>query len=284
MAGFAQSARYPGHPADSLCGARHCGGRGARWLGALSAPQWALIISARKPMNGTCYIKRQMLLRGRLERLPTTIETNSMTELASETEFASYLDAQGLVYKREYHVGPGNFDFRIESHSGPLYCDVKEIRDSDRVSLEEGGPISSYLLLRDDIRRLRRKYKGKKLDGPVVLVTMNFSSNFFTGFTVANALLGDIGVILRRERVGMTTPLHHLPRGNAVFTQAHNKSVAGVFVFDRVAGGHVFFRNPYADPQMPNDVFPGLRFISLSREAINDELVNLGNMMFWPVF
>jgi hypothetical protein len=219
-----------------------------------------------------------------LERLFTTIETNSMTEPTSEKEFASYLDAQGLLYKRDYYVGPGNFDFRIESHCGPLYCDVKEVRASDREPPEEAGPISSHLLLREDIRLLRRKYKGKNLDGPVVLVTMNFSSRFFTGFTVARALLGDIGVILGRAETGGTTPLHHLPRGKAAFTRAQNTSVAGVFVFDRVSGGHVFFRNPYADPQMPIDVFPGLRFISLSREAINDELVNLGDMMFWPVF
>jgi hypothetical protein len=207
-----------------------------------------------------------------------------MTEPVSEKEFASYLDTQGLIYKREYHVGPGNFDFRIESHCGPLYCDVKEIRDSDRESLEEAGPISAHLLLRADIRKLRNKYKGKKLDGPVVLVTMNFSSNFFTGYTVASALLGDIGVILYRTEPRGTTPLHHLPRGKAVFTRKQNTSVAGVFAFDRVSKGHVFFRNPYADPQMPDDVFPGLRFISLSREAMNDELVNLSDMMFWPVF
>jgi hypothetical protein len=165
-----------------------------------------------------------------------------------------------------------------------LYCDVKEIRDSDRVSLEEYGRISSHLLLREDIRRLRGKYRGKKLDGPVVLVTMNFSSNFFTGYTVASALLGDIGVILASTESRVTTPLHHLPRGKASFTRQQNTSVAGVFVFDRACGGHVFFRNPYAEPQMPHDVFPGLRFISLSRAAINDELVNLGNIMFWPVF
>ena len=207
-----------------------------------------------------------------------------MTEPVSEKEFARYLDTQGLLYKREYYVGPGNFDFRIESHYGPLYCDVKEICDSDRLSLEEAGPISAHIQLRDDIRRLRGKYKGKKLDGPVALVTMNFSSNFFTGFTIASALLGDIGVILYRTEPMGTTPLHHFPRGKAVFTRAQNTSVAGVFVFDRVSRGHVFFRNPYADPQMPSDVFPGLRFISLSREAINDELVNLGDIMFWPVF
>src|SRR5437899_4287827 len=53
------------------------------------------------------------------------------SDLASEKGFASYLDTQCLIYERDYHVGPGDFDFRIESHCGPIYCDVKEIRDSD---------------------------------------------------------------------------------------------------------------------------------------------------------
>jgi hypothetical protein len=206
-----------------------------------------------------------------------------MTELASEKAFASYLDAQGLLYKRDYHVGPGDFDFRIESHCGPIYCDVKEIRDADSECPEE---IRAYLPLRDDIRRLRKKYKGKTLDGPVVLVTMNCSSKFITGFTIARALLGDIGVILQGESPNETTPLHHLPQGNAVFTRKQNTSVAGVFVFDRVAGGHVFFGNPYAEAvaQMPKDVFHGLRFIPLSREAVNTELAKLGELLFWNAY
>lgn len=171
-----------------------------------------------------------------------------------------------------------NYGNPIQSHCGPIYCDVKEIRDADSESPEE---IRAYLPLRDDIRKLRKKYKGRSLDGPVVLVTMNFSSNFFTGFTVARALLGDIGVTLYRETPKVTTPLRYLPQGNAVFTQKQNTSVAGVFVFDRVSGGHTFFENPYAVPQIPKDVFHGLRFIMLSRKAVDDELVNLGAMMFW---
>jgi hypothetical protein len=173
-----------------------------------------------------------------------------------------------------------DFDFCIESHCGPIYCDVKEIRDSDTESF---GEISAYLPLRGDIRKLRNKYKGRRLDGPAVLVTMNFSSNFFTGFTVARALLGDIGVILQREIPKVTT-LHHLPQGNAVFTRKQNTSVAGVFVFDRVSGGHIFFENPYAVAQMSKNVFHGLRFITLSREAVDDEWVNLGAMIFWNAF
>src|SRR2546427_6640970 len=113
---------------------------------------------------------------------------------------------------------------------------------------------------------------------------MNFSSNFFTGFTVARALLGDIGVTLHRGMPKVTNPLRHLPQGNAVFTRKQNTSVAGVFVFDRVSGGHIFFENPYAVAQMPKDVFHGLRFITLSREAVDDELVNLGAMIFWNAF
>src|SRR5215510_3123659 len=78
--------------------------------------------------------------------------------IASEKAFASYLDTQGLLYKRDYHVSPGDFDFRIESHYGPIYCDVKEIRDADSEWSEE---IRAHFPLRDDIRRLRKKYKDK---------------------------------------------------------------------------------------------------------------------------
>ncbi len=205
----------------------------------------------------------------------------STAKSASEKEFASYLDDQRLVYEWDYHVGPGDFDFRIESRCGPIYCDVKEIRDSD---IEPVEGIDAHFHLRSDIRKLRNKYKGKRLDGPVVLVTMNFSSNYFTGLTLARALLGDIGITFDRSTLKATEPLHHIRKGNAAFTKTQNTSVSGVFVFDRASGRHVFFENPYAGVPMPKDVFHGLRFITLSKNAVGHELVNLGNMMFWNVF
>jgi hypothetical protein len=117
-----------------------------------------------------------------------------MTEMESEKEFASYLDDQGLVYEPDYHIGPGDFDFCIDTGCGRIYCDVKEIQDSNIQSVEG---IDAHLHLRGDIRKLRNKYKGKKVDVPVVLVAMNYSSNYFTGLTVGRALMGNVGLHFR---------------------------------------------------------------------------------------
>jgi hypothetical protein len=161
-----------------------------------------------------------------------------------------------------------------------IYCDVKEIRDSDVGSL---GHIDAYLHLRGDIRKLRNKYKRKKLDGPAVLITMNCSSNYFTGLTVARALVGDIGITFDRKSLKATQPLHHVQRGNAVFTRNQNTSISGVFVFDRAGCRHAYFENPYTDIPLPKTIFPGLTIVTLSRSIVGQELVDLGNLMFWNV-
>jgi len=201
-----------------------------------------------------------------------------MKEVDSEKEFATYLEDQRLQYKRDYYVGPGNFDFRVETHCGPMFCDVKEIHDSD---IESVGGIDAHLHLRGDIRKLRKKYKGKKLDGAVVLVAMNYSSNYFTGLTVARALLGDVGITFDRNTLKAGKPLHHIQKGNAVFTRNQNTSISGVFVFDRAHGKHCFFENPNAQNRMPRDLFHNLKFITISRSTVGQELIDLGNAMFW---
>lgn len=200
--------------------------------------------------------------------------------MKSEKEFECYLEKQSLVFERNYFVGPGNFDFYLDCHCGAIYCDVKEIQDSDFES-EEG--IDAHLHLRGDIHKLRNKYKRKKLDGPVVLVAINYSLNYFTGLTVARALMGDVGETFDRITFKKVKHLHHIPQGNAAFTRNQNTSISGVFVFDRVNRKHCFFENPYAVNPMPRDVFHNLRFIALSRSIVGQELIDLGNIMFWNV-
>lgn len=197
----------------------------------------------------------------------------------SETEFSRYLQDQKLPYTRDYKVGPGDFDFRIESHLGSIYCDVKEIHDSDIESLI--GEVDAYLHLRGDIRKLRNKYRGKKLSNPVFLVAMNFSSNFFTGHTVAKALMGDTKVTVDKLTLQVIHPLHYA--GEAVFTKDHNTSISGVFVFDRANGRHCFFENPYTKTPLPYTTFEGLRFIPLRKNAMGQELLDLGELMFWNI-
>lgn len=199
-----------------------------------------------------------------------------MEGLISETEFIRYLEDQRLPYTRDYKVGPGEFDFRIEGHSGPIYCDVKEIRDSDIESL---GEVDAHFHLRGDIRKLRSKYRGKSLNSPVILVSMNFLSNCFTGLTVAKALMGDTEVRLDRCTLQVIRPLHHSK--NAVFTKHHNTSISGIFVFDRVNRSHCFFENPYNTKiSLLKTTFRGLRFIPLHRGAMGQELIDLGEFWF----
>jgi len=202
-----------------------------------------------------------------------------MQELISETEFSRYLEDQDLAYTRDYKVGPGNLDFRIEGHSGPIYCDVKEIHDSDIQSPVD--EIDAYLHLRGDIRKLRRKYKGKKLNSPVILAAMNFSSRFFTGLTVDRALMGDTEITVDRRTRQVIHPLHHTK--NAVFTKHQNTSISGVLIFDRANGRHCFFENPYTKIPLLHTIFKGLRFIPLRKDAMGQELLDLGELTFWNV-
>ena len=67
---------------------------------------------------------------------------------------------------------------------------MKEVHDS-RVGPQE--EIDAYTHIREDLKDLRRKFGGTKPTFPVVLVTMNFSSKFFTAHTVSRAMYGDIG-------------------------------------------------------------------------------------------
>jgi hypothetical protein len=197
----------------------------------------------------------------------------------SESLFASWLDQHRMLYQPRYQVDPGNIDFLIESTTPNIFCDVKEIRESESESVEG---IDAHAHMRSDIRKLRSKF-AKQPELPVVLVTMNFSHNYFTGLTVARALLGDVGVELERASLRVTKPLHHLPKGNASLTKAQNRSIAGVLVFDGLKSRHVLYKNPFAVHPIGNDCFPETDVICLNREATAAEIVTLGDRMFWPI-
>jgi Holliday junction resolvase-like predicted endonuclease len=195
----------------------------------------------------------------------------------SETLFADYLSEQGFEYDRNYSVANGDVDFRIEKGNSIVLCDVKEVRDSKKDTcgkLDAGGHI------RHDIRKLREKFKKGRPDQPVVLVTMNCSTNFFTGLTVATALLGDIGIDFDKNTLSFTSPLHHLRKGNAVLTKIHNCTISGVFVFDIESCKHYLFRSPFTDHAVPSEFFPQVRVVDLSRETQGRELTELSNIMF----
>lgn len=115
--------------------------------------------------------------------------TGAMDAEISERMFASYLDGLGLIYKRHFRVrGDKNVDFLVEG-SPSILCDVKEVRPSAKAALE----IDAYAHLREDLSDLRRKFGPDLPAIPIVLVTVNFSGRMFTGFSVARAMLGDVG-------------------------------------------------------------------------------------------
>jgi hypothetical protein len=201
-----------------------------------------------------------------------------VSEDDSEKFFADYLSKRGLPYVRNYVVASGDVDFRIQRGSSIVLCDVKEVRDSKK---DPCGKLDAGSHIRSDIRKLREKFKRGRPDQPVVLVTMNCSTNFFTGLTVATALLGDIGIDFDKNTLSSASPLHHLRKGNAVLTESHNRSISGVLVFDVENSKHYLFRSPFTDYPVPSVFFPGVRVVALNRRTQGRQLTELSNIMFW---
>ncbi len=193
----------------------------------------------------------------------------------SEGLFKSYLDR--LELRHEQHVcvhGDKNVDFRIAGET-PVLCDVKEIRPSPT----NPDQIDAYSHIREDLRELRKKFGPSKPTIPVLLITMNFSGRLFTGFSVARAMLGDIGAEISSEGRG---DIHHLPRGNAVMTPSHTTLISGIFVFDCVVeGNHAIFPNPYAANPLPDGCFPFVRRVCVAKDATEEDLKALANITFW---
>jgi len=201
----------------------------------------------------------------------------------SETTFKKYLAAHRFEYQENYIVGsetnPTDVDFFVRSDDGDVYIDAKEVRDSREESLE----IDAYLHIREDIKDLRKKFNVARPTLPVILVSVNLSTNFFTGLTVARALLGDIGIEFGPHTKTITRTLHHLQKGNAVLTQKKHKSISGIFVFDLSNQRHCVFINPYADNPISPNYFPDAREIAIIKNANQEELKKLSDIMFWNV-
>ncbi len=193
----------------------------------------------------------------------------------SEGLFASYLESHNLNFECHFQVyGDKNVDFKINT-AVVVLCDVKEVRDS---RVDSKGEIDAYTHIREDLKDLRKKFGRNKPTNPVVLVTMNFSSSFFTGFTVARAMLGDVGAVYTGKTLG---DLYHLPRGNASMTRSTNTSISGILVYDCESNSHAYFPNEFASIQIPTGYFPGSVEIDLKRGSQGQELVGRSDFMFW---
>lgn len=200
----------------------------------------------------------------------------------SEVLFERYLRENKYSYEPHHPVGGGNVDFKVNSKGSAVLCDVKEVRDSAEDSGAGFARLDAHKHIRGDVRKLRQKFKDERPAFPVVLVTMNFSSRFFTGLTVARALLGDAGKFVDRGTLEPVSPFQHLPRGNAAMTEQHNRSISGVLVFDWNHENHRLFVNPFTDKEIPSRFFPEIQEIKIDRNASEGDLRNLAEIMFWP--
>jgi len=161
-----------------------------------------------------------------------------------------------------------------------VLCDVKEVHDPQA---DPGGRVEAEVHIRSNIRKLRAKFGKTRPDITVVSVTMNFSSRFFTGVTVARALWGEVGLTFDPESGEITSAVHHLPTGNAALTQNQNRSISAVLVFDHVNRRHCLFLSPFADHPVPRDFFPDVQVIPLDRTSEGDDLILLSKFQFWGI-
>jgi len=193
----------------------------------------------------------------------------------SEGLFAPYLDTLRLKYQRHIPVRDArNIDFRIEG-SPPILCDVKEVRPGE----DESKGIDAFAHIREDLSELRKKFGPSDPETPVLLVTVNFSGTMFTGFSVARAMLGDVGAEFSAEGRGK---FHHLRRGNASMTRSHHTLISGIFAFDcEATGNHALFLNPYSARSLPDAWFPAVNRVAVAKDASEARLRELANMTFW---
>lgn len=201
----------------------------------------------------------------------------------SENAFRKYLDFNGFEYEENYVVGtvqnPKDVDFYIKTKGLGIYADVKEVKSST----EKKWHNDAYSHIREDISDLRKKFKSNRASLPVLLISMNLSDNYFTGFSVAQALLGDTGVLIDPHSSMITKPLHHLYKGDASLTSNKNRTISGVLVFDLCGGRHHLFHNPYAEHTIPVGLFPCVRDMRISKNDEKQDLTKLSAIMFWNV-
>jgi hypothetical protein len=207
---------------------------------------------------------------------PTTVRRGAA--LDGEELFARWLSEHSIPFERNFKVDGGDLDFYIKSESGHIYCDVKEIRTSRKL-LDWDLDADDHI--RSDIRKLRAKFRTRPTL-PVLLVTMNFSEKFFTGLTVARAMLGEVG-ILYDKGYRISKPTHHLPRGDATLTMTQNRSISGLLVWSEIVFRPVLFTNPFAEYPLDDKVLPEVDIVRLERDAGPGEIHALSHRMFWPL-
>jgi len=173
----------------------------------------------------------------------------------AEKIFYNYLRTHGYRTNGPYKIGKKNVDFQIiDKNNRLVLSDVKIVKQvkKDKAQYE----IDAHSFIRKDIKSLREKLKeADEIKCPVILVSMNFSSKFFTSLTVSRAMFGEVITNIKKKDLTATEPRH---AGKAVFTKEHNTKISGIFVFDYINNKHIFFHNPYANVPLPVNYFPNV--------------------------
>jgi len=173
----------------------------------------------------------------------------------AEKIFYNYLRTNGYRTISPFYIGKKNLDFEIiDKNNRLVLSDVKIVKQvkKDKAEYE----IDAHSLIRKDIKSLREKLKeAKEINCPVILISMNFSSKFYTSFTMSKAMFGEVITNINKKDLTATEPRH---AGKAVFTKKHNTKISGIFVFDYINNKHIFFHNPYASVPLPVNYFPNV--------------------------
>jgi hypothetical protein len=197
----------------------------------------------------------------------------------AEREFARYLTNYRIEYSREYVVDTAtgsNVDFRIKMGNKSILLDVKVVVDVPR---PPSGEIIAHRQIASDIQKLRKKFRSDSPKHPVILVTVNHSSMFFTGFTLLRAMFGKAKVDFAVPDMAQLTPLRFFPNGGARFTLDQNTGISGILVFNP-RSTNVFFANPFAKYPVKEDCFPNTKAYQPTRTLTGSEILEFSNLQF----
>lgn len=198
----------------------------------------------------------------------------------SEKAFEDYLDNHGLTYERDFEVSETgkDIDFFVHASEQDVYCEVKEVRESSTLKPPR---IYANRNIQNHMLKLRKKFRKRRPDHPLLLVSMNYSNQFFTGYTVAVAMLGQVGFTIDVNSDRVIEPAH-ITGANAATTQEHNRSISGVFVYSKSQSIQNIYANPYAVHPISETTFPNTQIIKIHAGLSPQELMSLGDWRHWP--
>lgn len=200
--------------------------------------------------------------------------TNNIRD-KSEKRFEDYLVKFRLEYEKNFDVGKGNVDFIVKKDDLIICCDVKAILvTTDKLTSRD----VAIRRIRKDIQNLRNKFGSIAPEYPCVLISMNYSPDVITGFTIVQAMYGEADISYNRETFQLIRPLHHSPKGKAKMTTSHNTGITGILAFEGWSGNHLF-HNEFAKHPIPNSFFPDCEDVFVKRESLRDDLGELGSII-----